>query len=47
MSVFICVDLSDIECECVCVCVLTCLERFIAVSMQDLEASADQVTEHE
>lgn len=31
----------------VSVCVFTCLERFIAVSMQDLVASADQVTKHE
>lgn len=28
-------------------CPFTCLERFIAGSMQDLEASVDQVTKHE
>lgn len=32
---------------CVRVCVFTGLERFIAVSMQPLEASGDQVTKHE
>ena len=49
MSVYVCVDLSAFRvCEGVCVCcVFTGLGRFIAVSMQDLEASADQVTKHE
>lgn len=55
----VCVCVYESLCACVCVCwclplnrsvcmcVFTCLERFIAVSMQDLEASVYQVTKHE
>ena len=47
VSVFVRVTFTVCVCVCGCVCVFTGLQRFIAVSMQDLKASVDQVTKHE